>query len=1230
MPNSARSRERSTRSTRSTTPSRSTRSGGTGGSGRSRRSLLLVPALLTALLGPLVPTGTALAATPAPTASAVPAPEPSTTDPTPNPTETAEPSPDPTETTEPTPSPDPTETAEPTPTPDPTETAAPCPALALAPLGDPGGAVGSATVAGKESVCFTVTVEKPGLHRLLHSDQHAYPSLYSGETPVECEDFNYRDSWCELAAGTYTLKLYNSDWDSHESGVSLVPLMAAPGCPGIPGTGYDTAPATGRGAGPLGVVCHAFTAAPGERITADLPGAAHRWITDDSGKRICPSWNADGSDGCVLPEGSAGFRVLAVVGHAEDGSPAAYTLEVRRLSNPSGCAAAPVNAYGTAPTVAAPQTGCRTFVPAVTSRYDVRQVGADGWATGIEVYAADGTTVCAGGENCALTAGATYTLVTDEAVSIVDRASGEGCVSDVPLGTVHRGTFTAPGEVDCLTLPVSAGAHLALLTDGSTDVSVVDATGVAFCDDLQLMQGTCVPGGTAPYRALVADKDPHEGTAGYGLVAHRTDAPSACRTFLAGDFTANSARMSVKNGDGVFADCLTIPADGHSAHELVRIQEVSGDSGAEVSVLDAAGKQVCAIRSYYGTFSTCALTPGLAHTVLVRGRDVPAEFALTRRDVTATARGCVTTPATAVGGPSTGGVPAAPGTFLCHQVTTASAGDTLHLNVRDAQGAVRQIGYDASGKAVCDYFAAGCAVTGSSRYQVLVEVPEGKTAPASYRLDALRVGTPAGPAPECVKVPNISYGFGPLVGTLSEQRTAICAVLPTASGDRFDVRLTPTGTFEQSPTPWLYDGSTLKNGCFGSYSSEGQNYQCSLPSAQPKASRPSTLVLGLPEKPAQASTAVRADLSCTHYLCGLDERTVGTVTPGTVGRGRITMTVTGGALHESLAVEVSNGTYRVRSTPVSVAPDRRSATVALDLTNAPLGTLSLSVFAHGAQYLRPPVTVVAPIRATAAPTVTGTAVVGGKVTAKAGTWTPAVDAYAYQWRAGGVAIAGATASTYTLPSTLFGKQLSVAVTARKAGHPVVTAVSGSVVVKGVAPKPTKVPYFTGATRVGSKLTAVVGTWSPAPTSYAYQWRANGVAIAGATASTYVPVASVLGKKLTVTVTAHRTGHLSGAYTTAGYTVATGLAPKATVAPYLTGTVRVGRTLTLNRGTWTPAPTSYAYQWYANGRAISGATKTWFTPTSAQRGTRITVKVTAYRTGHTAGVAWTRSTGAVAG
>ncbi|MCX5392428.1 hypothetical protein [Streptomyces sp. NBC_00094] len=1194
MPNSARSRERS---------------------GRSGRSLLLVPALLTALLGTLVPTGTALAATPAPTASTS----------TPVAQAPSEPAPEPSATTDPTP--DPTPTVDPTP--DPTETATPCPALPLTSLGDPGDAAGSATVEGRGTACFTVTVEKPGLHRMLYSNQHAYPSLYSGETPVVCENFAYRDSWCELAVGTYTLKLYNSDWSTQESGVSLVPLMPAPGCPGVPGTGYDTAPATGQGVGPLGVVCHAFTAAPGERITAELPRADQYWITDHSGKRICPPWNADGSVGCVLPEGSAGYRVLAVVKHASDGSAAPYTLTVRRLSNPVGCAAAHVNAYGTAPTEAAPQTGCRTFTPAATGRYDVR-IG-DMATEGVEVYAPDGTTACAYEKTCALDAGVPYTVVTDRAVRVLDLASPEGCVSGVPLAVTHRSTFGAPGSVGCLHLPVPQDAHVAVLTDRAADVTVVDANGTAFCEG-DLTDGTCALGGTAPYRALVAKRDPYAEADGYGLVVHRTDAPSDCRTFLPGDFTTKPTRMSVRTGEGVFADCLTIPADGHSARELMQIQRVAGTSNATVSVLDANGRQACTVGTY-NSWTTCNLTPGLAHTVLVQGDDVPAEFALTRRDVTATALGCVTTPATAVGGPSTAGVPATPGTFLCHQVTTADARDTLHLNARDVRSSARLGVYDANGDGLCGYFTKGCAVTGSTRYQALVVVREDETPAPAYRLDALRIGTASGPAPECVKVPNVSYGFGPLVGTLSEQKTAVCAVLPTAAGDMFALKLTPAGTFEQMPTPWLYRGSPLVNGCQGQFSSAGQSYSCRLPSDTERTPQPSTLVIGLPEAPAQATTAMKAEFTCERGLCGSEERTIGTVGPATVAKGKITMTVTGTALHEQDVVFLANTTasFRAWSTTVSVAPDRRSMQVSLDLTNAPLGPLNVTVSPyHGYGYPRGTVTVVAPLRNTAAPKITGTVVVGGKVTAGAGSWTPAAESYAYQWRANGVAIAGATASTYTIPSTLQGKQLSLAVTARKAGHPVVTATSGAAVVKGVAPKPTKVPYVSGSTRVGNKMTAVVGSWSPAPTSFTYQWRANGVAISGATSSTYVPVASTLGKKLTVTVTAHRTGHYSGAYTTAGYTVGTGYAPRATAAPYTTGTVRVGRTLSLNRGTWTPAPTSYAYQWYANGRAVSGATKSWLTLTSAQRGAKITVRVTAHRTGHYSGVAWTRATSAVLG
>jgi uncharacterized protein YkwD len=72
--------------------------------------------------------------------------------------------------------------------------------------------------------------------------------------------------------------------------------------------------------------------------------------------------------------------------------------------------------------------------------------------------------------------------------------------------------------------------------------------------------------------------------------------------------------------------------------------------------------------------------------------------------------------------------------------------------------------------------------------------------------------------------------------------------------------------------------------------------------------------------------------------------------------------------------------------------------------------------------------------------------------------------------------------------------------------------------------------FTGTARVGSTLTAKVGTWTPTPTSYLYKWLRNGVPIAGRTAKTYTPVAADRGKQVTVQVIARKTGRVAGVST----------------------------------------------------------------------------------------------------
>ncbi|AKF13575.1 putative YapH protein [Sinorhizobium phage phiN3] len=72
-----------------------------------------------------------------------------------------------------------------------------------------------------------------------------------------------------------------------------------------------------------------------------------------------------------------------------------------------------------------------------------------------------------------------------------------------------------------------------------------------------------------------------------------------------------------------------------------------------------------------------------------------------------------------------------------------------------------------------------------------------------------------------------------------------------------------------------------------------------------------------------------------------------------------------------------------------------------------------------------------------------------------------------------------------------------------------------------APANTVAPTVTGGAVVGQVLTVTSnGTWTGSnPISYAYQWKSNGVAISGATNSTYTLTANETGDSVTVSVTA---------------------------------------------------------------------------------------------------------------
>ncbi|MFE7775359.1 hypothetical protein ACFU5O_15945 [Streptomyces sp. NPDC057445] len=1113
-----------------------------------------------------------------------------------------------------------------------------CTVLPLTSFGDPADAAGKATIAGHGgSVCFGFTAEKAGLHRVVLGKVHTgtYAEVYDGTAPLDCSRTERSDAgWCDLPrAGSYTLKVVNQGWQNLiDTPVAVVPLNTADHCAPEAGTAWDAPVVKGSAPGPVAIMCQPFTGKAGERITVDLrtdknSGDSQYWITDASGARICPRSDND-SEGCVLPGGGP-YRVLARIGDVEGGFPAAYTLKIRRLSAPAGCAHVPLNAYGAAPTTADPASRCKVFTAPAAGRYDVYGVH-DGSRSRLNVYDHTGRTVCTSGGICTLPSAGDHTVLTDDATLILDRSATTGCQA-VELGT-HQGTLTHGGEVDCLTLPLPKGSAMAALKSVSgqiprIDVTVADATGAQLCDWTALNAGSCGLNGTAPFRVLVSAVDQATPTGSYRLALYRTGAPNDCQVLPAGDFTSDSAHARFSTGGGVFSHCLAVPADDHSTVESFQFQADPGTTArVTFSVLDRNGMPVCRVPALPAARITCKLVPGVAHTVLINGSDTTGTYTMTRRDVTATAKGCTANPATAVGGPSAGGTLSGPGTVLCRQVTTADAKDTLHLDVRDALGTANLQAFGEDGTVACGSTDKACAVTGSTRYQVLVTVPTSQKADDPYHFDALRIATAAGPARECTAVPNVSYGYGPITGTLDEQHTAVCAVLPTAAGDRFDMAVSDTTGATDTAVPALHDRS-LDNGCTPVVPT---GYGCSVDEPDTRGASPSIMVLSLPEKASHSS--YRAELTCSSVICGTQRVGVHSVTPTTAESGtKATVRVIGTALHKDDKVVLSRLDSRVESTTVSVSADRRTLTAVLDLTGAAPGDWNLGVITHNAgEYANGTFTVTPPqVTNTAAPAIDGTAQVGAILTADPGSWTPTPASFGYRWKADGEAIAGATASTYTVPASLLGRKLTVTVTARLLGGETAVTSAAVTVAKGAAPRATTAPRISGTAKVGAKLGLTQGIWTPAATSYGYQWKADGEAIAGATASTYTVPASLLGRKLTVTVTAHRTGHADGTATTATVTAAKGNAPTVTRAPTISGTARAGYTLKAAPGTWTPTPSSYAYQWYADGRAIRGATGSSLKLVSAQRGQKITVKVTARRTGHIDGTATSKPTAKVA-
>ena len=176
-----------------------------------------------------------------------------------------------------------------------------------------------------------------------------------------------------------------------------------------------------------------------------------------------------------------------------------------------------------------------------------------------------------------------------------------------------------------------------------------------------------------------------------------------------------------------------------------------------------------------------------------------------------------------------------------------------------------------------------------------------------------------------------------------------------------------------------------------------------------------------------------------------------------------------------------------------------------------------------------------------------------------------------------------------------------------------------------APVNTSPPAISGTAQVGQTLTAGNGTWSNAPTSFAYQWlRCNGGgnscdSVANGTQQTYTLVSADAGSTMRVRVTATNadgSGSAQSEQTAVVAPVTSSAAPKNTAPPTIAGTAKVGQTLTANEGTWSGNPTGYAFQWQrCNADVVVcsnvvGATAKTYLVRIADLGYRLRVRVTA--------------------
>jgi hypothetical protein len=210
--------------------------------------------------------------------------------------------------------------------------------------------------------------------------------------------------------------------------------------------------------------------------------------------------------------------------------------------------------------------------------------------------------------------------------------------------------------------------------------------------------------------------------------------------------------------------------------------------------------------------------------------------------------------------------------------------------------------------------------------------------------------------------------------------------------------------------------------------------------------------------------------------------------------------------------------------------------------------------------------------------ISGNPVVGATLTYTPGVPSGGTPPYApasYQWKANGVVIGGVVGTSYVVDPGNAGQSITVTINVQDSETPAATASATTAPLTIL----NAVTVTAGSISSNSPVVDVPLTYTPGTASggtgsynYAYQWKANGTAIGGATSTSFTPTSAEVGQTLTVTITA----------TDQTYPTLTANATTSSTSPVVPADIP--------SGTWNPSPN-------LSTEALAASSGTWNGPAS---------------------------------